>query len=184
LVERDPKVQDTWFRLGYVRLQLGDFPGCIQAFDSCLSFQKKNPEVLLNLGIAYWRMRKLELAEDTFRQILTASPKSVEALRCLAAIALERQDFEQALALHIQVLELCEPSGDLLYNTGLLLQKVGRFAEAVSYYQRCLAHRPDFPQAFLNLGHALMALGKHEEAHSSWQAALRSNVELAEHFLV
>jgi tetratricopeptide (TPR) repeat protein len=61
---------------------------------------------------------------------------------------------------------------------------VGRFEEAVSYYRRALAHRPDFPQAFLNLGHALMALGKHEEAHSSWQAALRGNVELAEHFLI
>jgi predicted negative regulator of RcsB-dependent stress response len=34
------------------------------------------------------------------------------------------------------------------------------------------------------MGHALMALGKHEEAHSCWQAAVRDSAELAEHFLV
>jgi tetratricopeptide (TPR) repeat protein len=129
-------------------------------------------------------MKNLELASETFHQVLLASPKSVEALRCLAAIALERQDFEQALALHVQVLELCEPGVEWLYNTGLLLHKLGRAAEAVGYYRRALETRPDFPQALLNLGHALMALGKHEEAHSSWQAALRGNVELAQHFLV
>ncbi|HTT23866.1 MAG TPA: tetratricopeptide repeat protein, partial [Candidatus Sulfotelmatobacter sp.] len=121
---------------------------------------------------------------ETFQQVLISSPKSVEALRCLAAIALERQDLEQALALHVQVLELCEPGAEWLYNTGLLLQKLGRAAEAVSYYRQALDHRPDFPQAFLNLGHALMALGKHEEAHASWQAALRGNSDLAQHFLV
>jgi hypothetical protein len=36
----------------------------------------------------------------------------------------------------------------------------------------------------LNLGHALMSLGRHEEAQQAWQSALRGNVELAEQFLV
>jgi tetratricopeptide (TPR) repeat protein len=184
LLECYPEAQDAWFRQGYLRLQRGDLPGCKKAFESCLIFQQKNPDVLLNLGIAHWRMRNLEQARETFRQIPISSPQAAEALRCLAAIALECQDFEQALALHVQLLELGEPSAELLYNTGLLLQKLGQAAEAVSYYRQALAYRPDFPEALLNLGHALMALGKHEDAHSSWQAALRGNVALAEHFLV
>ena len=184
LVERHPEAEDAWFRLGYIRLHLGDFAGCIQALESCPILQKQGPEVLLNMGIAHWKMGNLDLAQETLRQVSTATPTPVEGLRCLLAVALEHKDFEQASALHAQLAELGEPSCELLYNTGLLLQKQGCVPDAVVYYRQALAHRPDFPQALLNLGHALMTLGKPEEAHASWQAALRCHVELAEHFLV
>ena len=97
-------------------------------------------------------------------------------------IALEQKEFDQASVLHAQLRELGEPSPELLYNTGLLLQKLGCAPDAVGYYRQALGHRPAFPQALLNLGHALMTLGKSEEAHASWQAAVRGHVELAEHF--
>jgi Flp pilus assembly protein TadD len=71
-----------------------------------------------------------------------------------------------------------------LYNMALLSQKRGRAAEAVRYYRQALAVRADFPNALVNLGHALMALGKHEEAQTVWQTAVRGGVELAEQFLV
>jgi tetratricopeptide (TPR) repeat protein len=61
---------------------------------------------------------------------------------------------------------------------------LGRAKDAVGYYQKALDQRPGFPQALLNLGHAWMSLGRQEEAHTCWQAALRSDVELAENFLV
>jgi tetratricopeptide (TPR) repeat protein len=146
--------------------------------------QKKHPEVLLNIGIAHWKMGKPEPAKEAFRQILNMDPKPVEALRCLASIAVEHQDFRQALTLHQQLIETGEPTAELLYNTALLLQKLNRAKEAVGYYRRALAAKPEFPQAWLNLGHALMILGKHEEARASWTAALRGNAELAEQILV
>ncbi len=180
LVERYPDAQDAWFRLGFVRMQLGDIPGCIQAFECC----RKSPDVLLNMGLAHWKAGNREEAESIFRQILTLVPKSGPALQCLAALAIERQDFKQALTLYRQLIELGEPTAELLYNAGLVLQKLGRAADAVKYYRQALAERPDFPQALVNLGHAWMMLGNHEEAHASWQAAIRSDQNLAEHFLM
>jgi tetratricopeptide (TPR) repeat protein len=97
---------------------------------------------------------------------------------------LEQQEYEQALTLHKQLLESEKPTSDLLYNVALLLQKRGKAADAVRYYRQALTLRADFPQALLNLGHALITLGKHEEAQTAWQTALRGNVELAEQFLV
>jgi tetratricopeptide (TPR) repeat protein len=129
-------------------------------------------------------MRNLELAKEAFRDCQGSGPRSAEALGCLAAIALEQQDYEQALTLHKQLLELGEATADVLYNLALLFQRRGRAADAVRCYRQALAMRPGFPQALLNLGHALMTLGKHEEAQVTWQTALRGNVELAEQFLV
>jgi tetratricopeptide (TPR) repeat protein len=140
--------------------------------------------VLLQVGLAHWKTGNRDEAEANFREILTLVPKSANALQCLATLAIERQDFKLALALHKQLLDLGEPAAELLYNTGLLLQKLNRAADAVKYYQQALALRPEFSQALLNLGHAWMMLGNHEEAHASWQAAIRSDGKLAEHFLM
>jgi tetratricopeptide (TPR) repeat protein len=183
LTEQYPDAQDAWFRLGYVRLQLEDYPGCLEAFEACLAHPRKCPEAMLNMGVAHWNMRNIDLAKETFRQCLASAAKG-QALRCLAAIALRQQDFEQALVLHRQLLELDESDAGLLYNIALLSQKRGRAADAVRYYRQALAANPDFPQAQVNLGHALMALGKHEEAQSIWQSAVQGSAELAEQFLV
>jgi tetratricopeptide (TPR) repeat protein len=184
LIEHHPDAQEAWFRLGYVRLQLGDFRASIEAFQTCVALPQKCPEALLNAGIAKWRMGEIEAAKETFRQGQGSLTTSSEALRCLAAIALQQQEYEQALTLHEQLLELDQANGDVLYNLALLLQKRGRPADAVRYYRRAVALRPDFPQALLNLGHALMALGKHDEAQAAWQTAVRANADLAETFLV
>jgi tetratricopeptide (TPR) repeat protein len=40
--------------------------------------------------------------------------------------------------------------------------------------------RPQFPEALLNLGHALKAQGRTEEAKSYWRQALEIKPELAE----
>ena len=182
-MEHYPDAQDAWFRLGYVRLQLEEFPACLNAFETCLALPKKCPEALLNIGVVHWKMRNLEIAKAAFRQCLGSASKP-RALRLLASIALLQQDYETALALHFQLLELEEKDCDVLYNLALLLQKRGRTAEAVRFYREVLALRPDFQEAALNLGHALMGMGKHEEARVAWQSTLRGNADLAEQFLV
>jgi TolA-binding protein len=43
-----------------------------------------------------------------------------------------------------------------------------------------LAEEPEFAEALLNLGHALMSLGQEEEARSFWRPAIREKPELAQ----
>jgi tetratricopeptide (TPR) repeat protein len=183
IAELYPEEHDACFRQGCLRLRLADYPGSIAAFERCLALQK-TPEALLNLGIARWKTGDLKGARELFRQILAIAPKSVPALRCLAAMALDGPDLKDALTLHRQLLEANGPGAELLYNTGLLLQKLGRAADAAGCYRQALDLKPGFPHALLNLGHVLMTLGKPEEAHSCWQAALQADAELAERFLV
>ena len=48
------------------------------------------------------------------------------------------------------------------------------------YYQQALAEDPQFAEALLNLGHALMAMGQEDEARSYWRKAIREKPELAQ----
>jgi len=51
--------------------------------------------------------------------------------------------------------------------------------EAVRLYRKAVAAQPDFAEAFLNLGHALKAMGQEEEARTCWRKALEFKPELA-----
>jgi len=53
-------------------------------------------------------------------------------------------------------------------------------SDAILYYQLALNEDPEFAEALLNLGHALMATGQEEEARSYWRKAIRQKPELAQ----
>ena len=105
--------------------------------------------------------------------------KSIDALRGLAALAVEREDLDKALDLQAKLIEAGERTPELFYNTGLLLQKSGQVEDAVRLYQEALSDRPNFPEALLNLGHALKSQGKPDEAREFWRQALEQKPELA-----
>jgi len=107
-------------------------------------------------------------------------PGSADAMRGLAALALDCQDYAEAYDLHRQLIRLGEHGPELYYNTGLLCQKLGQTEEAAMFYRQALVLDPQRLEALLNLGHVLMALGKAEEARSYWRKAIREKPELAE----
>jgi len=55
------------------------------------------------------------------------------------------------------------------FNWGTVLGAMGRHAQAEQAYRQALALKPDFLQAFLNLGHQLEHLGQPEEALKAWR---------------
>ena len=113
------------------------------------------------------------------KRVLEADPHSIDALRGLAALAVEREDLDKALDLQAKLIEAGERTPELFYNTGLLLQKSGQMEDAIRLYQEALTERPNFAEALLNLGHALKAQGKVDEARNYWRQALEQKPELA-----
>jgi len=105
-------------------------------------------------------------------------PESIEALRGLAALAVEQNDEEAALEYQAKLIEQGERSAELFYNTGLLLHKTGQLEDAVKLYREALAERSDFPEALLNLGHVMKAQGNQEQARLLWSQALAVKPEL------
>jgi len=64
-------------------------------------------------------------------------------------------------------------------NIGRALAERGRYEEALSYYDRALALRPDIAELLSNRGSALCNLGRLDEAETSVREALRLNPDLA-----
>jgi tetratricopeptide (TPR) repeat protein len=167
------------FRLGVLRLEKGDYEGSIAALEDCRTMEGAPSEADWYLGRALWLSGDRPRAEAVFDELLKRQPDSLEALRALAAIALEDKNNERALELHERLFELGDRSSEVCYNTGLLNQELGQDEAAIRYYEEAVAQNPDFAEALLNLGHALRKSGRNDEAISRWQRALELKPGLA-----
>ena len=178
--EGAPEWCDATFRLGYLRLLRADYVHSAEAFEACLMHRADWPEAHLNAGIAYARTGNATAARKSFQEALMLYPDSSDAVRGLAALALEQEDFEEAYEQHRRLIELGEHGPELFYNAGLICQKRGQTEEAVTFYKQALSEDPQFAEALLNLGHAMMSLGQEEDARSFWRRAIREKPELAQ----
>jgi len=66
------------------------------------------------------------------------------------------------------------------HNLGVVLVNAGRPAEAIVHYQRALALRANYVEAYTNLGFALTQLGRVDEARAALEQALRLKPDYAE----
>src|SRR5262249_37328585 len=120
-----PEACDAIFRLGYLRLLRGDYAASSQAFQACIDRRPEWPEACLNARIAYARSGDPAQARRYFQDALMVRPDSSDAVRGLAALALEQQDYAEAYDLHRRLIELGERGAELFYNAGLICQKRG-----------------------------------------------------------
>jgi tetratricopeptide (TPR) repeat protein len=63
--------------------------------------------------------------------------------------------------------------GDAAYRSGLQAKEAKRFADAVPAFQQAVRQRPNFPEAWNELGYALRQTGRYQEALKAYDEALR-----------
>ncbi|MGO9966893.1 MAG: tetratricopeptide repeat protein, partial [Bryobacteraceae bacterium] len=121
-----------------------------------------------------------EYAERLYEKMLEADPKNLDALRGMAALAIHASEFDTALEFHVRLIDLGERAPEILYNAGLMYEKIGQYDKAIRLYREALAQQPDMSEALLNLGRILESNGKAEEARNCWSKALELEPALAQ----
>jgi tetratricopeptide (TPR) repeat protein len=165
LASKSAQSDAVLFRLGSIRFQRGDYPGSSEAFRNCLQKRPNWPAAQLNLGLALWKSGN----RDEARQKLEGVNGSYgsEALHSLAMMAAEREDYQEALGYYEKLAGSGERTPELFYNTGLILQNLGRAEEAAQQYREALAVKPDLAEATQALAQVSKAHAKVEEIRKS-----------------
>ena len=78
------------------------------------------------------------------------------------------------MTLFVPIAEDTAASYDVFFNLALYWQNHGDPAKAATYYEKCLASKPDYALAHNNLGYLLLQNGKAGDAMTHFEAALRS----------
>ncbi|MDD1748842.1 MAG: tetratricopeptide repeat protein [Methanothrix sp.] len=182
-LELDEKNAEAWLRKGIVlSLWAGStndkslYEDAINAFEETIELAPKQTigrlvkaNALLNLG------RYNESLETLDEAIEVASQASEKAQIWFekAHLFAEQGNFNETAEALEKVIVLAPQDIDLLIDGGVLLSSVlGRYDEALEYYERALQIDPDNKLAWINKANALTMLNRTDEATGAYQEAL------------
>jgi hypothetical protein len=116
---------------------------------------------------------RLDEAVAGFTRCLELRPDYAPTLqmRALALFGLNR--FAEALNDMRCAHTLDTGNADICNNAGVILQRLGRYEESLSWFDRVIAREPDYPAAYTNKASSLTHLSRHGEAFAVYEQLLR-----------
>ena len=137
------------------------------------------PEHDIEIALAHHRAGRVEEAELVYRSILSKHPGHPEALKYLGVLAGQLGHHDQGLELLRMAHEATPADAEIYVNRGMILQQLGRNADAQVAYQEALRLGAQLPEVHNLLGSALHAQGLFAQAIEQYRQAL----EMAGDFL-
>jgi predicted O-linked N-acetylglucosamine transferase (SPINDLY family) len=126
----------------------------------------------LKQAVAWHQQNQLTQAKLIYEDILRKAPKHFDALNLLGVIAMQTQDFTQALELFRQAVALCPQNAVFYFNQANALSALARTVLAVASYDKAIGLQPQYAEAYNNRGTALKDLGQLDKALASYDKAL------------
>jgi tetratricopeptide (TPR) repeat protein len=131
------------------------------------------------LGTISMKIGALLQAEQFLRKAIALGERSAEVLRSLASNLNQQERLPEALDLFEQIDRL---TGDPAVSgaRSLILEKLGRNAEALGIREKAIERAPDFPPVWLSYGLSLRYAGRTDEAIAAYRRATEIDFELGE----
>jgi arylsulfatase A-like enzyme/Flp pilus assembly protein TadD len=170
-LEKNPDNILLLAKLGIVLADSGNWRRAIPILELCISKEDFDPEKFNFLGIAYYQGGDFPKALQNYRRALELDRNNASVYSNIGGVHLalflrtlretERihaeDNFKKALEIDPRLFSACN-------GLGILYRKTGRNAEAIAFWRKALAIKPDFDLALINLGITLLEEGSPGEA--------------------
>ena len=140
-VQLQPDLAEAWAELAALHAARGDLQACDAAYANFTRLAP--PERHLAEAAAALAARRLPAAEALLRARLARSPRDVGALRLLAEVAAEREDYVEAERLLGECLRLAPGYSDARLDLARVLHSQQKAAPILPLVERLLALEPD-----------------------------------------
>jgi predicted CXXCH cytochrome family protein len=157
--------------LGAELIQAGDLTRGVEMLR-----QANGPAAQTNLGNAYLRLGRIDLAE----QALRASAEDPDANNLLGMIESSRSNYGAAEQFFREALVLQTDHAEAHYNLANLLGARRDYRQAAYHFQQALAANPANAEAHHRYGLLMLAAGAVDRAQQEFEAAVRIKPGLAE----
>lgn len=148
-----------------------------------VSFMSDPIQSLLQQAISHHQQGRLQLAEDTYAQVLQINPRQFDALHLIGLIAKQRGDHETALNFFAKAIQVDARQAKVHCNLGATLQELGKSKEALACYELAISLQADYAMAWNNRGNCLRYLGRYDEALESFTKAMELQIAYPEAYL-
>jgi predicted CXXCH cytochrome family protein len=157
--------------LGAELIQAGDLARAAATLS-----QASGPAAQTNLGNAYLRLGRSDLAEQTLRGF----PEDPDANNLLGMLESARSDYRAAEQFFRKSLVLQTDHAEAHHNLANLLASRGDYPQAAYHFQQAIAANPAYAEAHYRFGLLLLATGAVDRAQHEIEAAVRLKPGLAE----
>lgn len=141
--------------------------------------RKDEPQGLAKLGEIAMLLGALGQSEHFLRRALAAGARDVQVRRHLASVLNQQERLDEAATLFASIEpEIDDPAIPAM--RALILEKLGRNAEARAIQQQLTERHADKPHHWLAYGHSLRAAGEVEAAIAAYRRAIAADDECGE----
>ena len=169
-VQLQPDLAEAWAELAALHAVRGDLQACDAAYANFTRLAP--PERHLSEAAAALAARRLPAAEARLRERLARSPRDVGALRLLAEVATEREDYVEAERLLGECLTLAPGYSEARLDLARVLHSQQKAAPMLPLLERLLALEPDSFRFRTLQASALNLLGQNLRARQIYEQML------------
>jgi predicted O-linked N-acetylglucosamine transferase (SPINDLY family) len=130
---------------------------------------------LLDQALKLQMNGELSQAELIYANILSATPKHADALHLLGVIQLQKKNYDKAIELIEQAVQIKPEAAPYHSNLGITFRKNGNLVRAKECYLHALQLDPTYVDAQYNLGIVLQELQEYEAALAAYQKTISLN---------
>ncbi|MBN2672470.1 MAG: tetratricopeptide repeat protein [Deltaproteobacteria bacterium] len=152
------------YNYGVVQLALGNAGEAVPYLEKAVLLDNKILGARLTLADAYRQMGRLDKAESRLQMLTVEAPWMEAAWDMLGLVEADKENWEEARAMHARALAIDPYFATAHYNMGVALEKLQRFDEAAGAYRAALLIEPNDAEAENNLGLLYGRAGMFEDA--------------------
>lgn len=175
IIRRNPADADARLLLGSVLQEAGDRAGSIEQLSEAVRLRPRSAEAQNALGEALHTFGDNKAARGPFARAVALDPNFAEARVNLGLILVDAGEFEAAGPPLDRAIAIFGNRPDAAYPHYLrakVSSAAGDTAQAVAHLEAAVALRPDFPEAWSDLGDARNHLGNDAGALAALERAV------------
>jgi tetratricopeptide (TPR) repeat protein len=170
-VSLDPGHFDGWKLLGLAYSDKADFALCAEAYEKAAAIKPGAADVQRGLGLAYVELKEAEKAETALKRSF-AIDAAYETAYYIGRYYYNAGRFEEALDYTLKSIQKNGKNAGAYNLKGVILNQLGRYAEAAGSFQAGLILAPEDVNLQVNLGIALLNSGEPAKARAVFEAVL------------
>ena len=169
-VQINPQSASAYMKLAMTLSMLGRSKEADQAYEA--SFKLEPNRKALVQAAEHQRAGNWKEAEKIYREVLRLDPDNVDAMRLLATVAAQTNQYGDAVVLLRRAVELKPAFIGAWNDLSVALQRREQFVEAVECSRQATRLGPMQPKSWLILGEALAKNGDRDEAIATYEQGL------------
>jgi tetratricopeptide (TPR) repeat protein len=118
--------------------------------------ESKQADIIKRIGLVYVSLGKPELAIAALDEARKENPKDLNLILNQADMYIKLKRMDKFGELMAEAVELDPNNPVLFYNLGVVNGNQSKFEESIGYYKKAIELKPDYRDAYLNLGTVIL----------------------------